>query len=62
MKKPSDLVHDENFSVELCDIGIEIAIDWDDQIAWKYFDLGEAKAIRNKLTEMIEYLEGLRNE
>lgn len=61
MKKPSDLVHDDNFYVELYDDRIEIAIDWDTRYAWKAFDLNEAKLLRNKLTEMIEYLEALEN-
>ena len=60
MKKPSDLVEYDEFSLELDDNKIEIAIDWDDCFAWKAFDLEEAKVIRNKLTEMIDYLESLK--
>lgn len=60
MKIPSDL-HDDYFSVELYDDRIEISIDWDTEFTWKAFDLNETKLLRNKLTEMIEYLEALEN-
>lgn len=57
MKKPSDLVEYDEFSLELDDNKIEIAIDCDQEYAWRTLELDQAKALRDKLTEMINYLE-----
>ena len=60
MKKPSDLVEYDEFSLELDDNKIEIAIDCDQEYAWRSFDIEDAKIIRDKLTEMINYLESAK--
>ena len=57
MKKPKDLVEYDDFSLELDDNKIEIAIDWGMEYAWRTLELDQAKALRDKLTEMINYLE-----
>jgi len=61
MKKPSDLNEYDDFALELFETQPRPILIAFQDCAYD-FELGEAKAIRDKLTEMIEYLEGLENE
>ncbi len=61
MKKPSDLNEYDDFALELFETQAKPILIAFQDCAY-VFELNEAKAIRNKLIEMIKYLEEREND